>query len=438
MREVVECLCKGMKGGDKYPPSVRSFCMSLHYTSPRAYEFVREKFGKHLPHAQTIRQWYRNSNLDAKSGISKQSLDALEAMAKSMDKPLLINLNFDEININCGMTWCRSTNRFIGLIDYGTPNPDEDFTLAKDVIVYMAVGINAHFQQPIAYYFIQSLKGPGRAELLLQVIAEITKRGIKIANVSCDGHKANPAMFKQLGTKLQLVDGDFKSYFINPNNSEQINIILDPSHAIKLVRNTLGNSKIIYENDDEINWQYLVELVNYSSQKNIGLTHKMTKRHLQFQDRIMHVRTAIETLSNSTADSLQFLKDKGIEKFSGAGPLIKFIRIFDKLWDVFNSRIIRSDEMPFKSALNQNNVAKIFELLLEAKKYILSLKIMNKRSKRIVPIVKSDNNTAFRGFILNINSIMAMYKEYVEDQHWMNFIATYRLSQDHLEMFFGE
>lgn len=63
---------------------------------------------------------------------------------------------------------------------------------------------------------------------------------------------------------------------------------------------------------------------------------------------------------------------------------------------------------------------------------------MNKRSKRIVPIVKSDNNTAFRGFILNINSIMAMYKEYVEDQHWMNFIATYRLSQDHLEMFFGE
>lgn len=51
MREVVECLCKGIKGHESYPPSVRAFCMSLHYTSPRTYDFLREKFGKHLPHA---------------------------------------------------------------------------------------------------------------------------------------------------------------------------------------------------------------------------------------------------------------------------------------------------------------------------------------------------------------------------------------------------
>lgn len=30
---------------------------------------------------------------------------------------------------------------------------------------------------------------------------------------------------------------------------------------------------------------------------------------------------------------------------------------------------------------------------------------------------------------------MEMYKEYVENQHWMNFIATYRLSQDQKQEF---
>lgn len=130
-------------------------------------------------------------------------------------------------------------------------------------------------------------------------------------------------MFKHLGVKMILVDEDFKSYFINPYSGEKIYIILDPSHAIKTVRNTLGNCGSIYENDDEIKWQYLVDLVNHSGKQNFGLTHKMTKRHIQFQDRIMHVGTAVETLSNSSADSLQFLKESGIQQFSGADPTIK-------------------------------------------------------------------------------------------------------------------
>ena len=81
MREVVECLYKGMKGTQPYPPSVRAFCLSLHFTSPRAYEYIRDKFGRHLPHAQTLRQWYRNSNLDASSGINHQALNALESLS---------------------------------------------------------------------------------------------------------------------------------------------------------------------------------------------------------------------------------------------------------------------------------------------------------------------------------------------------------------------
>lgn len=123
MQDVVDCLCKGMKPRESYPPSVRAFCMSVHYLSPKAYEFLRAKFGNHLPHPQTIRQWYRNSSLDASSGIGKHALDALQAkneeMVSKQGKQLLISLVFDEMSIQRNLIYCRATNKFIGLIDKG-------------------------------------------------------------------------------------------------------------------------------------------------------------------------------------------------------------------------------------------------------------------------------------------------------------------------------
>lgn len=441
MREVVECLCKGVKGRESYPPSVRAFCMSLHYTSPRAYDYLRKKFGKHLPHPQTIRQWYRNSDLDATSGIGTHALNALESKAKTMcenGKQLVVSLVFDEMHIQRNMTWCRASNKFIGLIDYGTHNPDDEFTLAKDVITFMACGLNSHFQQPVGFYFIQSLKANERADLLLQIITEISKRRIKVANVTFDGHKANISMCGYFGAKLNEIIGEYKTHFINKFNGEKIYIILDPSHAIKLIRNTLGSVKNIYEGKNVIKWQYFEDLVSYSGNKEFGLTHKMNKRHIQFEDRKMHVRTAVETLSQSTADSMQFLNDNGIEKFNNAEATIKFTRIFNKLWDVMNSQRIRGGSInTFKSAINCENAVEVFTFLDDAKTYVLSLNVISKRTGCMIPIVKSDYNTGFRGFIIDVISVTAMYREYVENRHWMLFIATYRLSQDHLEMLFG-
>lgn len=140
MNEIVDCLIHGIKPGQKYTPHVRSFCISLHGTSPKAYSFVRNKFGKNIPHPETIREWYRQSNLDASSGFSHTSMDALERMAKKMHndgRKLIISLIMDEMAIQRNMTWCRSTNKFIGLVDCGAQDEEEDFTLAKNALVFI-------------------------------------------------------------------------------------------------------------------------------------------------------------------------------------------------------------------------------------------------------------------------------------------------------------
>lgn len=117
---------------------MRAFCISLHCISPKAYNFVRLKFGKNIPHPETIREWYRQSDLDASSGISIISMDALQNMANKMkeaNRQLVISLIMDEMFIQRNLTWCKATNKFIGLVDCGTLDPNEEFTLAKNVLV---------------------------------------------------------------------------------------------------------------------------------------------------------------------------------------------------------------------------------------------------------------------------------------------------------------
>lgn len=444
MNEIIDCLIHGLRVGEPYPPSVRAFSISLYSTSPKAYVYVRNKFGKNIPHLETIREWFRNSSLDATSGITQHSMDALEKMANNManatpKKQLVVALLMDEMAIKRNLMWNRATNKFIGLTDCGAPAADDEFILADNVSVFMVSGLNVYFQQPIAYYFIKSLKSWDRANLVIQNITELSKRNIKVKVLIFDGYSSNALMCDHLGADFKNEDGNYITHFKNPHDGSDIYIMYDPSHMEKLIRNTLGNVGVLFFDNIKIEWKYFEELVNFSQQESFGLVHKMNKRHIDWKNRKMHVRTAVETLSNSVANSMEFLMNKGIPEFTDASGTIEFVRIFDKLWDIMNTHRINSNaKSVYKSALNEENKGEIFIFLHEAKKYILSLKMKDPKTEKMIPIVKSSFKTGFRGYVINIISLIAVYFELVEKHHWLKFFATYRISQDHLEMLFGK
>lgn len=135
---------------------------------------------------------------------------------------------------------------------------------------------------------------------------------------------------------------------------------------------------------------------------------------------------------------MDFLKNQNVEEFKDAGATINFIRIFDSLFDVMNTqRIVSTHPNQLKSALNSHNKEEVFAFLLKAKQYILGLKIEDAKGD-IIPIVESKVKTGFRGYVINIESLLAIYQEYVQKDNLMGMIATYRFSQDHLERFFGK
>lgn len=329
--------------------------------------------------------------------------------------------------------------KFVGYCDGGNLIDLEtddlgDENKATQALVYMASAVNDNFQLPLAYVFIKSITGEQKKTILTQVIEELLKNDVLVTNVTFDGHSTNIAMCNRFGAKLSVLKDDLNPSFLV--NGHKVNVILDSCHMDKLVRNTLATfGKLFDEHDNEIRWKYFVELVRFSSDRGFSLTHKMTKRHIQWWQKEMKVHLAVETFSKSTADSMQYLMENGYPEFENAEPTIRFTLIFDRLFDIFNSREDKNDDI-FKNTLSNQNANEIFEFFATTTTYIKGLKIIEDGVK--IPVCRSRRQTGFNGFLINMVSLEAMYREYVEILQLISNLPTYSLSQDHLEILFGK
>lgn len=59
-----------------YTAELRQFALSLHYYSPKAYNYIRYKFYNSLPHSKTISRWYRS--VHGEPGIISEVLQAIK------------------------------------------------------------------------------------------------------------------------------------------------------------------------------------------------------------------------------------------------------------------------------------------------------------------------------------------------------------------------
>lgn len=62
--DIQQLLKRTHKKTNKYLPELRAFALTLHYYSPRAYNYVRAKFNNALPNQRTLREWYKAVNGD--------------------------------------------------------------------------------------------------------------------------------------------------------------------------------------------------------------------------------------------------------------------------------------------------------------------------------------------------------------------------------------
>jgi len=84
----------------QYDETIRSFALSLHLKSAKAYRYVRKCFKNALPSERTIRSWC--GKLDFSPGFCKHAFKLLECRVKEQEAKgckLLCSLTLDEMAI---------------------------------------------------------------------------------------------------------------------------------------------------------------------------------------------------------------------------------------------------------------------------------------------------------------------------------------------------
>lgn len=433
--QIIQCLRFGKKS-NQYSEELRSFAFTLNFYSPRAYQFVREKFSNHLPAPSCIRSWVANATGFGEPGINTEALQVLESIAKDMNaqgKQLVVSMCFDEMHIHKHVEWNDARKKFHGFISFGKTNAEGEVPVANQALVFLVTGINFKMSIPVAHFFVTKLNGSEKAILIQEIVTAITKVGVRIINITFDGDPANLAACKRLGASF--FPKNMKTYFLNPVDQSKVFVTLDPCHMLKLIRNSLGNEKVFKDgNNENVNWHYFERLENYRLQRSM-VTHKLTKRHIQWNRSKMTVKFAAQLFSKSVGDSLNYLRSQICEGFENCGATINMTYIINDLFDIFNSNNKSTNptnqiRAKFKNPLTRSSAHDVFSFLDRASEYLKSLRIGKKK------ILQHKKRFGFKGFLINIESLKGMYHEYVESG-LLDELPTYLLSQDPLEATFG-
>jgi hypothetical protein len=132
-------------------------------------------------------------------------------------------------------------------------------------------------------------------------------------------------MCRKSGANFEVDTLHFKSFIINPANSQKNFVIWDPSHMIKLAWNVLGDTKIIVDgNGRRILWEHICQLNNLQKEEGLHAANKLTQKHINFTDNRMNVKLAAQTLSESVTKSLSFVKNIGLPQFEACTATAKF------------------------------------------------------------------------------------------------------------------
>lgn len=117
---------------------MRSFALTLHFYSPRAYEYLRKMYENNLQ--RTIRKWYES--VDGKPGCTSESLVALKIRTKAAavnGKKIICNLVMDEMSIRRQIIYNTAVRKYYGYCDFGNGlNANEKCNIVKEVLIFLS------------------------------------------------------------------------------------------------------------------------------------------------------------------------------------------------------------------------------------------------------------------------------------------------------------
>ncbi|KAJ4932497.1 hypothetical protein JOQ06_010917 [Pogonophryne albipinna] len=320
--------------------------------------------------------------------------------------------------------------------------PLQEFTDALSGESYVSVS----YIKPVLHLFKTSLLQPEEED------AELTKT-IKGKIMRYLDDKYSDPVKDELLDMSSLVDPRFRTTYIDPDKVEPVkkravaemmslpapannSTPQQPGTAVQLLRNVFSTVGVLVREDgQQIMWKYIEEL-HKLQEEGLRLGNKLKMAHIQWRNQKMKVNLAAQLFSSSVADALEYSeKELKYPQFTGSAATVQFLRTIDAAFDVLNSRnpLGRGHKAPIKPATKHRAIG----ILEEAESLLRGLKMKGKDNK-LVPLHATQKKTPICGFIACGRSVIGIYEDLVEQPAApCRYLLTYKLSQDHLELFFS-
>ena len=220
----------------RYTNELKSFAVTLHYYSLKAYEFTQKILA--LPDPASIRAW--GSSVQCEPGFLTEIMHLVGENSKQHPNMKDIALIVDGMALRKGIVWNPKTKRYVGTINYGTAVPEVEDDLATEALVFLIIGLKSHFKHPVVYFLQNKCSAVVQVQLIRDCISLLHDEGLCVHSLIFDGTYTNQYTAKQLGCRLMV--NSFQSWFPHPTKvTDRIHVIFDACHMLKLMRNLLAD-----------------------------------------------------------------------------------------------------------------------------------------------------------------------------------------------------
>ena len=418
---------KGKKSqGHRHSEEAKRFAVTLHFYSPRAYEYVRTIFD--LPHPRSISAW--TSTVSCEPGFFGDVFNHLKSMALNDPVNRDCALIFDGMAIHQDTSFSKILGRMLGYVDYGEDialDEDEEGQIASEALIFMLNSLKSHWKYPIGYVFIDKIKADAQKALVARALESSLEAGLNVKTVTCDGTPTNLSTMKKLGCNIGQTLDDLDGTFTL--NGTKYLFTPDPPHMLKLARNALSDLRVFIDGDGhKIQWKYITMLHDEQKEEGIKFGNKLSAKHVFYHRYKMNVRLAAQTFSSSVADALEFLQSMEVAGFEEVNGTIKFIRVIDRLFDLLNSRSPRG--RGFKSPMHRGNMHVWSSVIDNSISYLVKLRDENGNL-----LLQNRRHTFVKGMVIAAKSAKNLAMDLLfHPVTPYKYVLNYKWSQDHIEL----
>ena len=123
-------------------------------------------------------------------------------------------------------------SKYAGFVDYGGLVPESTETIASETLVFMLVGLKAHWKCPIGYFYTDKCGSEIQVSLINTCLSLAANHGLRIWAITCNGTYTNVNTLKLLGCTFPDSFKEMKVKFKHPTRDYYVYGTLDACHML--------------------------------------------------------------------------------------------------------------------------------------------------------------------------------------------------------------